>query len=102
MGYPVNHIVDYCANGELCLGVVVRDQGERIQVQGPTKQVAKVSLKQVIASYGRCPSNNPLPSLVALQNEISEIQSGIDSELLWETLLETGGAKATIDQQATE
>lgn len=102
MGYPVNHIVDYCANGELCLGVVVRDQGERIQVQGPTKQVAKVSLKQVIASYGRCPSNNPLPSLVALQNEISEIQSGIDSELLWETLLEAGGAKATIDQQATE
>ena len=102
MGYPVNTIVDYWSNGELCLGIVVKDQTERIQVQGPTKQVAKVALKQVVCDYGRCQTNNPLPTLIALQNEITEILEGIDTEFLWETLLETAPEPRTVDVQAAE
>ncbi|MCQ2396089.1 MAG: RNB domain-containing ribonuclease, partial [Lentisphaeria bacterium] len=102
MGYPVNTIVDYCSNGEMCLGVVVKDQTERIQVQGATKQVSKIALKQVVCDYGRCQTNNPLPTLVALQNEISEIQSGIDTEFLWETLLESAPEARTVAEQAAD
>ncbi|MGN0866751.1 MAG: RNB domain-containing ribonuclease [Oligosphaeraceae bacterium] len=102
MGYAVNHIVDYIGNGELCLGVVVKDQGERIQVQGPTKQVAKVSLKQVVADYGRCPTNNPLPALTALQNEIAALQEEIDAAFLWETLVESAPGSRPLSAQAEE
>ncbi len=102
MGYPVNHIVDYIGNGELCLGVVVKDQGERVQVQGPTKQVAKVTLKQVVADYGRCPTNNPLPALTALQNEINAIQAEIDTAFLWENLVESAPESRPLSAQAEE
>jgi exoribonuclease II len=102
MSYPVNHIVDYYGNGELCLGVVVKDQTERVQVQGPTKQVTRVTLKQVICDYGRCPTNNPLPSLTALQTQIDELRATIDTLFLWETLRETDPAPHTIAEHAKE
>ncbi len=102
MGFPVNHIVDYFGNGELCLGVVVKDQTERIQVQGATKQVSKVTLKQVLCDYGRCPTNNPVPSLIAIQNDITAIQEGIDTEFFWETLLETDASSRSVAVQAME
>lgn len=102
MGYSVNHIVDCVGNGELCLGIVVKDQGERIQVQGPTKQVSKVSLKQVVADYGRCPTNHPLPTLTALQNDINAIQAEIDTTFFWETLVESAPESRPLSTQAEE
>ena len=86
MPYAIHTIVDIFGNSDLSLGVVVKDQGERIQVQNVANQVVKVPLKQVLCDYGRCPTNNPVPTLVDLQNQISALQSEIDLELLWEEL----------------
>ena len=87
MPYALHTIVDIFGNSDLNLGVVVKDQGERIQVQNVMNQVVKIPLRQVLCDYGRCPTNNPVPSLVDLQNQISALQSEIDLELLWEDLL---------------
>ena len=86
MPYAIHTIVDIFGNSDLSLGVIVKDQGERIQVQNVANQVVKVPLKQVLCDYGRCPTNNPVPTLVELQNQISALQSEIDLELLWEEL----------------
>lgn len=102
MNYPVNHIVDYVGNGELCLGLVVKDQGERIQVQGPTKQVTRINVKQVVADYGRCPTNNPLPTLTSLQNEITAIQEEIDTSFFWESLMETAPESRPLEIQGDD
>ena len=67
MAYALHTIVDIIGNSELSLGVVVKDQGDRIQVQNVANQVVKVPLKQVLCDYGRCPTNNPVPTLVELQ-----------------------------------
>ena len=87
MPYALHTIVDIFGNSDLSLGVVVKDQGERIQVQNVMNQVVKIPLRQVLCDYGRCPTNNPVPSLVDLQNQISALQSEIDLGLLWEDLL---------------
>ena len=84
MPYALHTIVDIFGNSDLSLGVVVKDQGDRIQVQNVARQVVKVPLRQVLCDYGRCPTNNPVPTLVELQNQISALQSEIDLELLWE------------------
>ncbi len=86
MSYPIHTIVDIFGNSDLSLGVVVKDQGERIQVQNVANQVVKVALKQVLCDYGRCPTNNPVPTLVELQNQISAQQTEIDLALLWEEM----------------
>ena len=87
MPYANHTIVDIFGNSDLTLGVVVKDQVERIQVQNVLNQVVKVPLKQVLCDYGRCPTNNPVPSLVELQNQISTIQQEIDLGLLWDEML---------------
>ncbi|MBR4125244.1 MAG: RNB domain-containing ribonuclease [Victivallales bacterium] len=84
MPYALHTIVDIFGNSDLSLGVVVKDQGERIQVQNVMNQVVKIPLRQVLCDYGRCLTNNPVPSLVELQNQISTLQTEIDMELLWE------------------
>ena len=54
MTYPANTILDYFGNAELCLGIVTKDMQDRMQVCGPTRQVARVLPKQVLCSYGLC------------------------------------------------
>lgn len=95
--YPVNTIVDYLGNSELCLGIVTKDQGERLQVQGAAHQVAKVPLKQVLCSYGECTANNPMPRLVEVQNAISEAQREIELELLYDDLAANPSITALTD-----
>ena len=86
MPYAIHTIVDIFGNSDLSLGVVVKDQGERIQVQNVMNQVVKIPLRQVLCDYGRCPTNNPVPSLVEFQNQISALLPEIDLELLWEEM----------------
>lgn len=84
----VNTIIDYFGNSEMCLGIVTRLQNERMQVRGATNQITHVTVKQVLCQYGECTANNPLPQLVQIQNQISELQSAIDLEFLWSDLVE--------------
>ncbi len=88
MSYAVNTIVDYIGNSELCLGIVTKEQQDRIQVRGATNQVVKIPFKQVICDYGECTANNPLPKLVEIQNLITEELSGIELELLYDAMRE--------------
>ncbi len=85
---PVNTIIDYFGNSELCLGIVVKQQTDRMQARGATNQVSHVTPKQVLCEYGVCKDNNPLPQLVKIQNQISALQQEIDIEFLWSDLIE--------------
>jgi len=99
--YPLNTILDYFGNAEVCLGVVSKDQKERVQVTGATRQVTYVTQKQVISDFGVCTANNPLPAMVEIQNQINDQMALIDLELLWPALQEKTEL-TTLDQISAE
>ncbi|NLF92526.1 MAG: RNB domain-containing ribonuclease [Oligosphaeraceae bacterium] len=91
-----NSIIDYFANNEMCLGIVVKGGDERLQVQGVLPPPRKVSARQVLTIHGKA-KKDYITALALLQERIQETMAEIDVELLWADLLERGGGSLTLE-----
>lgn len=80
-----NRIIDYLGSGELVLGVVLRQNHERLQVQVGGGRHERASERQVVAVHGTAGSD-PSGALEALQARIAAAMAEIDTALLWESL----------------
>lgn len=91
-----NSIIDYFANNEMCLGIVVKGGDERLQVQGTLPPPRKVSARQVLAIHGKAKKEH-ITALALLQERIQETMAEIDVELLWADLLERGDGSLSLE-----
>ena len=92
MELPLQTIVDYFGNNDICLGVVSKTGAERFQVQGTTSQTDKITPKQVIVTHGTA-GKDTLVSLAKTMSQIREAMNDIDIDLLYEDLMEKGGGQ---------
>ena len=90
MDFLVNTIIDYFAsNNEMALAIVVKPGVERLQVQSVAK-TEKITLRQILTSHGIADGAN-LSKLAEIQNAINAAMKEVETEFLWENLLEKGG-----------
>ena len=90
MDFLVNTIIDYFAsNNEMALAIVVKPGVERLQVQSVAK-TEKITPRQILTSHGIADGAN-LSKLAEIQNAINAAMKEVETEFLWENLLEKGG-----------
>ncbi|MBR6057125.1 MAG: RNB domain-containing ribonuclease [Victivallales bacterium] len=99
MDFLVNTIVDYFAANDMSLAVVIKPGAERFQVQGVSK-TEKITPRQVACTHGQA-GKDTLSSLVEIQNAIRTVMQEIETDLLWDALLEKGGSP-TLDEICQE
>ncbi|MBP5672260.1 MAG: RNB domain-containing ribonuclease [Victivallales bacterium] len=99
MDFLVNTIVDYFAANDMSLAVVIKPGAERFQVQGVSK-TEKITPRQVACTHGQA-GKDTLLSLVEIQNAIRTVMQEIETDLLWDALLEKGGSP-TLDEISQE
>ena len=90
MDFLVNTIIDYFAsNNEMALAIVVKPGVERLQVQSVAK-TEKITPRQILTSHGIADGAN-LSKLAEIQNAINAAMKEVETEFLWENLLEKEG-----------
>ncbi|MDY0175269.1 MAG: RNB domain-containing ribonuclease [Lentisphaeria bacterium] len=92
MTFIENTLIDYFGSNEMCLALILKNHGERLQVQGADGKVSRINQKLVLAEYGKL-EKDPLQQLPEILLAIQEKQAEIDLPLLWEELLPKAGAK---------
>lgn len=90
MDFLVNTIIDYFAsNNEMALAIVVKPGVERLQVQSVSK-TEKITPRQILTTHGIADGAN-LSKLAEIQNAINAAMKEVETEFLWENLLEKEG-----------
>ncbi len=90
MDFLVNTIIDYFAsNNEMALAIVVKPGVERLQVQSVAK-TEKITPRQILTAHGTADGGN-LSKLSEIQNAIHDAMKEVETDFLWENLLEKGG-----------
>ena len=90
MDFLVNTIIDYFAgNNEMALAIVVKPGVERLQVQSVAK-TEKITPRQILTAHGTADGGN-LSKLPEIQNAINEAMKEVETDFLWENLLEKEG-----------
>ncbi|MCR5381194.1 MAG: RNB domain-containing ribonuclease [Lentisphaeria bacterium] len=90
MDFLVNTIIDYFAsNNEMALAIVVKPGVERLQVQSVAK-TEKITPRQILTAHGTADGGN-LSKLSEIQNAINDAMKEVETDFLWENLLEKGG-----------
>ncbi|NMA43362.1 MAG: RNB domain-containing ribonuclease [Oligosphaeraceae bacterium] len=87
-----NTLIDYFGNNEMSLALVLKNHGERLQVQGVDGKVSRINQKLVLVDYGKL-EKDLLLQLPEILRSIQEKQTEIDLPLLWEELLPEAGNK---------
>ena len=90
MDFLVNTIIDYfTGNNEMALAIVVKPGVERLQVQSVAK-TEKITPRQILTAHGTADGGN-LSKLPEIQNAINEAMKEVETDFLWENLLEKEG-----------
>ena len=90
MDFLVNTIIDYFAsNNEMALAIVVKPGVERLQVQSVAK-TEKITPRQILTTHGTADGGN-LSKLSEIQNAIQDAMKEVETDFLWENLLEKEG-----------
>jgi len=96
-----NRIIDYLGSNTPVLGVVLRQQQNRLQVLVAGGRHERATERQVVAVHGVAGSD-PARDLQALQARLEAAMADVDVELLWESLQPLAGQAVPLADMARE
>lgn len=96
-----NRIIDYLGSNTPVLGVVLRQQQNRLQVLVAGGRHERAAERQVVAVHGMA-GNDPAGDLQALQARLEAAMAEVDIELLWESLQPLAGQAVPLADMARE
>jgi exoribonuclease-2 len=79
-----NHIIDYLADSGFKLGLVVRDQKNKLLVTDRNGRSESVQLKRLVIDHGAV-SGADTAALATVEDRVTSHTEGIDTDLLWES-----------------
>ena len=90
MAYKENTLLDYYTGSDYQLGVVVKDNDEKIHVQGTGQAMAKIARRVVLVAHANSFADR-VTAIKTCQEKIDACLAEIDVPFVWEILCENAG-----------
>jgi len=97
-----NRIIDFLSGNELKLGLVVRQQKDKMRVEDGGGHAERVTPKQVLVTHGTASAATAGPVLRELAERIAAAVEEVDTELLWESVSESPEEELSVEALAVE